>query len=71
MFLDGADEFAVEYYDGGWRTLEATGSKSADDTAYSRMTFGLPKTATAIRFTCLAGAVSEKCEVDMVSLIAQ
>ncbi len=66
--LDGADEFVAEYYDGSWRTLEATGSASANDAAYSRQEFDLPKATTKLRFGCMAGAVSEKCEVDDVSL---
>lgn len=66
--LDGPDEFAVEYYDGAWHSLEATGASSANDAAYSRMSFALPRQATRIRFACMAGAVSEKCEVDDVAL---
>ncbi len=69
--LDGPDEFAVEYFDGAWHSLEATGAASANDSAYSRMSFPLPKQATRVRFVCMAGAVSEKCEVDDVSLLAQ
>jgi len=69
--LDGADEFAVEYFDGAWHSLEATGRASANDSGYSRMSYPLPKQATRVRFVCMAGAVSEKCEVDDVSLLAQ
>ena len=67
--LDAADEFLVEYRDGtGWHTLEATGSASANDATYVRKEFILPSLATSIRFGCKAGAVSEKCELDDVSL---
>ena len=66
--LDGPDEFVAQYYDGSWRTLEATGSSSANDAAYVQREFTLPKAATKLRFGCMAGAVSEKCEVDDVSL---
>lgn len=69
--LDAADEFAVEYFDGTWHSLEATGSASANDSAYARMSYPLPKQATKVRFLCMAGAVSEKCEIDDVSLLAQ
>ncbi len=66
--LDGADEFVAQYYDGSWHTLEATGNASANDAAYVQWEFELPKAATRLRFGCMAGAVSEKCEVDDVSL---
>jgi hypothetical protein len=69
--LDGADEFVAEYYDGSWHTLEATGSASANDAAYVQKEFDLPAGATRLRFGCMAGAVSEKCEVDDVSLFGQ
>ena len=72
--LDGADEFTAQYFDsaiGTWRTIEATGSASANDSAYVQVEFTLPKTATKLRFGCMAGAVSEKCEVDDVSLFGQ
>ena len=67
--LDAADEFLVEYRDGtSWHTLEATGSASANDATYVRKEFILPSWATGLRFGCKAGAVSEKCEIDDVSL---
>ncbi len=69
--LDGADEFVAEYHDGSWHTLEATGSASANDTTYVQREFDLPKAATKLRFGCMAGAVSEKCEVDDVSLFGR
>jgi hypothetical protein len=71
--LDGPDEFVAQYYsysDTSWHTLEATGSASANDAAYVRRQFILPNPATRLRFGCMAGAVSEKCEVDDVSLFA-
>jgi hypothetical protein len=69
--LDGPDEFVAEYYDGSWHTLEATGGASANDVAYVQKEFTLPSSATKIRFGCMAGAVSEKCQVDDVSLFGQ
>jgi hypothetical protein len=70
--LDSADEFLVEYLDGtGWHTLEATGSGSANDATYVQKEFILPSGATGLRFGCKAGAVSEKCEVDDVSVFGQ
>jgi hypothetical protein len=69
--IDGADEFNAQYYDGSWHTLEATGSASANDAAYVQKEFTLPSTAKQLRFGCMAGAVSEKCEVDDVSLFGQ
>ena len=69
--LDGADEFVAEYFDGSWHALETTGSASANDAAYIQKEFDLPNGATRLRFGCMAGAVSEKCEVDDVSLFGQ
>lgn len=72
--LDSADEFIAQYLDsanGTWRTIEATGSASANNSAYVQVEFTLPKTATRLRFGCMAGAVSEKCLVDDVSLFGQ
>ena len=69
--LDGPDEFVAQYYDRAWHTLEATGSASANDAGYVQQEFMLPKEATRLRFGCMAGAVSEKCEVDDVSLFGQ
>jgi hypothetical protein len=69
--LDGADEFVAQYYDMSWHTLEATGSASANDAAYVQREFLLPRAATKLRFGCMAGAVSEKCELDDVSLFGQ
>jgi hypothetical protein len=69
--LDGPDEFVAEYFDGSWHALEATGSASANDAAYVQKEFDLPNGATRLRFGCMAGAVSEKCEVDDVSLFGQ
>ena len=69
--LDGPDEFTAEYFDGSWHTIEATGSASANDAAYIQAEATLPKGATKLRFGCMAGAVSEKCEVDDVSLFGQ
>jgi hypothetical protein len=66
--LDGPDEFVAQYSDGSWHTLEATGSASANDAAYLRKEFVLPAGTKALRFGCMAGAVSEKCEVDDVTL---
>jgi hypothetical protein len=54
-----------------WHTLEATGSASANDAAYVQREFLLPRAATKLRFGCMAGAVSEKCELDDVSLFGQ
>jgi hypothetical protein len=67
--LDSADEFVAEYFDAtGWHPLEATGSSSANDATYIQKEFILPHAATSLRFGCKAGAVSEKCEIDDVSL---
>jgi hypothetical protein len=64
--LDAAERFVA-----GWHTLEATGKASANDAAYVQKEFTLPRGATRLRFGCMAGAVSEKCEIDDVSLFGQ
>jgi len=72
--LDAADDFRVQWYDGSsWITVEQLGSSSANDADYSIRSFILPSTANdnldlIIKFDCEAGAVSESCRVDNISL---
>jgi glutamine amidotransferase-like uncharacterized protein len=69
--IDGADEYSSEYYNGNWVAMESTGSNPANDASYVHKTYTIPSTATKIRFTCLAGAVSEMCYVDNILVTAQ
>jgi len=69
--LDGADNFEVAYFDGGWNNLEALGSSSENNANYVFKNFQIPNTATKIRFMCECGAVSEKCYVDNVKVIGE
>jgi len=72
--LDIADEFQMEWNDGtGWIILEQTGGSSADDAGYIFKEFNLSTNADnnanfRIKFECTAGAVSEFCRVDNVSI---
>lgn len=74
--LDGPDEYTAEWFDGTtWTAMEATGASTANDATYQQRSFVLPtgadnKTSFAIRFSCLAGAVSEICRVDNVTINA-
>ena len=75
--LDTADEFKAKWFDGTkWNVLEQTSSNSANDASYIQKSFSLPISASnnpnfKIRFECTAGAVSEYCRVDNISLLAQ
>ena len=72
--LDAADEFQVEYNTGsGWTVLENTNSTSQDDVSYVFKNFSLPGSADnnpnfQIKFECTAGAVSEFCRVDNITI---
>ena len=72
--LDAADEFQMEWNDGGsWNILEQTGGSSANDASYLSRSFSLSSNANnnanfKIKFECTAGAVSEYCRVDNVSI---
>ncbi|MEK6926018.1 MAG: hypothetical protein AABW50_01950 [Nanoarchaeota archaeon] len=73
--LDAADEFQAEWFNGtGWTILEQTGSVSADDASYLQRSFNLSNMGNnnsnlKIKFECTAGAVSEFCRVDNVTVI--
>jgi len=69
--LDTADDFQVEYYDGTWKTLEHLGSGRASDSSFKKKSYTIPTSTTKIRFKCECGAVSEKCYVDNVKVIAE
>ena len=66
--LDAADDFSAEYLDGGWHAVEILG-KGRENGGFVIKSFNIPTTATAIRFMCEAGAVSEGCWVDNVRII--
>ena len=72
--LDSADEFQVEYNTGsGWVVLENTNSTSQDDASYVFKNFSLTGSANnnpnfQIKFECTAGAVSEFCRVDNITI---
>ena len=72
--IDAADEFNVSWYNGSrWIPLEGTGGASANDGAYLFRTYSLgvgadDSSALKIRFECTAGAVTEFCRVDNVTL---
>jgi len=68
--LDVADDFSAEYLDGSWHTVEILG-KGRENGGYVTRSFNIPTTATAIRFMCEAGAVSEGCWVDNVRIVAE
>ena len=68
--LDASDDFRAEYFDGQWVAVEAIGSGRANG-GFAERSFAIPVTATAIRFVCEAGAVSEGCWVDNVRVSAQ
>ena len=69
--LDAADDFEVQYLDGSWISVEHLGDGRANDNSFVYKSFSIPSTATAIRFKCECGAVSEKCYVDNVKVIAE
>jgi len=69
--LDTVDDFAAEYFDGTWNAVESLGTGRANDGSYVFKTFSIPSTATKVRFMCECGAVSEKCYVDNVKVIAE
>ncbi len=72
--LDAADEFQVEWFNGtSWIVLEQTGGASADDASYLLRSFNLSNVGNnnsnlRIKFECTAGAVSEFCRVDNVTI---
>ena len=66
--LDAADDFSAEYLDGGWHAVEILG-KGRENGGFVIKSFNIPTTATAIRFMCEAGAVSEGCWVDNVKIM--
>jgi len=72
--IDSADEFQVEWFNGtGWTIVEQTGSAAANDASYILKSFILPLTANnnpnfKIKFECTAGAVSEFCRTDNVTI---
>lgn len=66
--LDAADDFSAEYFDGAWIAVEALGS-GRENGGFVTRSFEIPTNATAIRFMCEAGAVSEGCWVDNVRII--
>lgn len=69
--LDAADDFAAEYYDGGsWVAVEHLDSGS-ENGGYVAKSFTIPVSATKIRFMCEAGANSERCYVDNVTVSAE
>lgn len=68
--LDAADDFSAEYYDNGWVAVESLGSGS-ENGGFVQKSFSIPTSATALRFMCEAGAVSEGCWVDNVRVIAE
>jgi glutamine amidotransferase-like uncharacterized protein len=69
--LDVADNFAVEYFDNGWHTLEELGSASENNDNFVFKSFVIPPSAISVRFMCECGAVSEKCFVDNVKIIGE
>ncbi len=68
--LDTGDDFTAEYFDGLWYYVEHldTGRENGDFVSKS---FSIPNTATAVRFGCECGAVSEGCWVDDVSIVGE
>ena len=62
------EDFSAEYLDGGWHAVEILG-KDRENSGFVIKSFNIPTTATAIRFMCEAGAVSEGCWVDNVRII--
>jgi hypothetical protein len=64
--LDAGDTFKSEYYsDGVWTAIETTHQENG---GFVSKQFTVPATATQLKFTCIAGAVSESCYVDAVSI---
>ncbi|MFC1682013.1 hypothetical protein ACFL0X_00135 [Nanoarchaeota archaeon] len=69
--LDAADDFEVQYFDGTWHSLEHLGSGRANDGSFVFKSFSISTSASKVRFKCECGAVSEKCYVDNVKVVAQ
>ncbi len=73
--IDAADEFQSEWYNGtGWTILEQTAGASANDASYLFSEYNLTTVANnnldfRIKFECTAGAVSEYCRVDNLTLV--
>ena len=69
--LDVADDFSAEYFSSGaWKAVEVLGSGS-ENGGFVAKSFDIPISASAIRFMCEAGAVSEGCWVDNVRIVVQ
>ena len=72
--IDAADEFNATWYNGTtWFVLENTGGGSANDAGYINRSYNLSYSASnnpnfKIRFECTAGATSEYCRVDNVTI---
>ena len=66
--LDAADDWEVQVFDGGWISLERLGTAREDNAEFIAQTFTIQPTATAVRFKCETGAVSEKCYLDQVRI---
>ncbi len=70
--IDAADEFQMEWNNGGgWTILEQSGGSGVDDANYVYKEFNLSSSADnnanlQIKFECTAGAVSEFCRVDNI-----
>jgi glutamine amidotransferase-like uncharacterized protein len=69
--LDAADDWEVQYFDNGWKSLEHLGSDRESSAAFVFKSFSIPVSASAIRFKCEVGAVSEKCYVDNVRILGE
>ncbi len=72
--IDAADEFQAEWFNGTtWTIVEQTGGSTADNANYLFSTFNLTASSNnntnfGIKFECTAGAVSEFCRVDNVTI---
>lgn len=66
--LDAADDWEVQVFDGGWISLEHLGTGRENNSDFQTRTFTLSPSATAVRFKCETGAVSEMCYLDDVRI---
>ena len=66
--LDAADDWEVQVFDGSWISLEHLGTGREDNSDFQTRTFTLSPSATAVRFKCETGAVSEMCYLDDVRI---
>lgn len=70
--LDTADDFEVSYLsNGSWTSVEHLGSNRENNANFLFKSFSIPNTTSKIRFKCECGAVSEKCYVDNVKILAE